>query len=114
MPKKKNNVNAVRLAYTLALARISLGFIFLWAFLDKLIGLGFATCRDAAEGTVNVMCDAAWLSGGSPTYGFLTFGTAGPFQEVFSGMAGNVYSPTGYSCSDCCLSVAALNPSVSA
>ena len=36
------------------------GFIFLWAFLDKSFGLGYATPSDNA-----------WIHGGSPTTGFL-------------------------------------------
>lgn len=60
--------------------RLLLGWSFLWAFLDKFFGLGFATCRVAddagqATGSIDFMCDAAMLKGGSPTYGFLEFGT---------------------------------------
>ncbi len=33
----------------LSLTRIAIGFIFLWAFLDKLLGLGYSTCRPTAE-----------------------------------------------------------------
>lgn len=62
----------------LGLLRISLGFTFLWAFFDKLLGLGFAT-----------ESQNAWIHGGSPTYGFLTFGTHGPFKDIFASMAGN-------------------------
>ncbi|MFI6317602.1 hypothetical protein ACIBG8_08780 [Nonomuraea sp. NPDC050556] len=46
--------------YVWAVARISIGWIFLWAFLDKTFGWGFAT--PAAK---------AWINGGSPTTGFL-------------------------------------------
>jgi thiosulfate dehydrogenase (quinone) large subunit len=70
-----------------ALLRISLGAIFLWSFFDKLIGLGFATCRGTETG-VDVMCSKAWLQGGSPTFGFLQFGTDGPFADLYQGMAG--------------------------
>lgn len=87
MAKKKNNGSAGKVW---GLTRISLGFIFLWAFFDKLIGLGFATCRDAATDSVEIMCSKAWLEGGSPTGGFLKFGTEGsPFESIFQGMAGN-------------------------
>lgn len=55
-----------------------MGWLFLWSFLDKLFGLGFAT--DAGKG---------WIDGGSPTYGFLKFGTKGPFVEFFQGLAGD-------------------------
>jgi thiosulfate dehydrogenase (quinone) large subunit len=68
--------------------RISLGFIFLWAFVDKLVGLGFATCRDATTDTVSVMCSKSWLEGGSPTLGFLKFGTKGPLADFYQGLAG--------------------------
>lgn len=65
-------------AYVWALLRIFLGFIFLWAFLDKLFGLGFSTVPDKS-----------WLMGGSPTSGFLKMGTHGPFASIFQSMAGN-------------------------
>lgn len=64
--------------YAWAIARVSLGWTFLWAFLDKTFGLGFAT---AAED--------AWLAGGSPTFGFLNFGTEGKIlHDFFAGLAG--------------------------
>lgn len=56
--------------------RISLGWIFLWPFLDKLFGLGFTTPKESA-----------WIFGGSPTNGFLLFATKGPFAAIFQGMA---------------------------
>lgn len=60
-----------------AVTRTGLGFIFLWAFLDKTFGLGFAT--PAAK---------AWINGGNPTAGFLG-GVEGPFAGMFHAMAGN-------------------------
>lgn len=60
------------------LARIGLGLIFLWAFLDKLLGLGLAT--KAAQ---------AWVAGGSPTAGFLTNASKGPFGDFYHSLAGN-------------------------
>ena len=60
--------------------RVSLGLIFLWAFIDKLFGLGFAT---AAED--------AWLAGGSPTTGYLFYATAGPFAVLFKMLAGQIW-----------------------
>lgn len=75
--------------YAWALLRITLGAILFWAFLDKLFGLGFATCRDADTNVVTTMCSKAWLSGGSPTGGFLEFGTKGPLAEMYKSMAGN-------------------------
>ena len=74
------------------ITRISLGFVFLWAFFDKLIGLGFATCRNVETGAVENMCSKAWLEGGSPTSGFLKFGTEGsPLESMFQSMAGNAF-----------------------
>lgn len=87
MAKKKNNSNADKVW---GLTRIGLGFVFLWAFFDKLIGLGFATCKNPESGAVDVMCDKAWLEGGSPTTGFLKFGTDGPFADFYQSLAGNV------------------------
>ena len=69
--------------------RISMGFVFLWAFLDKAFALGFATGRQA-DGSIDVFGSAAWLRGGSPTRGFLLHGTSGPFADVYRAMAGNV------------------------
>lgn len=60
----------------MASLRILLGSIFLWAFLDKVFGLGFATTAEKS-----------WLAGTSPTAGFLKFGTQGPFAEIFQWMA---------------------------
>lgn len=60
----------------LVLIRASIGLIFLWAFLDKLFGLGFST---AAE--------ASWLAGGSPTSGYLLYATHGPLVGAFHWLA---------------------------
>lgn len=72
---KKENVS-VRVWTGLAVARILLGFIFVWAFVDKLLGLGVAT-----------PAERAWLSGGSPTAGFLK-GVEGPFAGFFNSLSG--------------------------
>ena len=61
-----------------ASVRIALSGVFLWAFFDKTFGLGYATARENA-----------WINGGSPTTGFLTFATQGPFAEAFQALAGN-------------------------
>ncbi len=66
--------------YAVGVLRIALGWIFLWPFLDKAFGLGFATARDNA-----------WLRGGSPTTGFLSFGTQGPLAEAFQSLAGSAF-----------------------
>ena len=64
----------------LGVLRIALGFYFLWAFLDKTFGLGFAT-----------PAEKAWVNGGSPTTGFLS-GVEGPFAGFFNGMAGAAWA----------------------
>ncbi len=65
-------------AKMLAVLRIAFGFVFLWAFFDKVFGLGFATKPEAA-----------WINGGSPTYGFLAKGSSGPFAGFYQGIAGH-------------------------
>lgn len=66
--------------YAFVVLRLSMSFIFLWAFLDKLFGLGFAT-KSAS----------AWINGGSPTLGFLKFAAKGPYVEFFNSLAGQVW-----------------------
>jgi thiosulfate dehydrogenase [quinone] large subunit len=61
----------------LGLTRIVLGLTFLWAFLDKLLGLTYAT--PAAS---------AWTAGGHPTKGYLS-SSFGPLASVFKAMAGH-------------------------
>lgn len=62
----------------LGLLRVSIGFVFLWAFFDKLLGLGYATPPERS-----------WLSGVSPTLGYLKNATHGPLAEFFQSLAGN-------------------------
>ena len=69
-----------------AAARISTGFVFLWAFFDKFLALGYATGVDRETGAIDRLGDAAWINGGSPTTGFLS-GATGPFKGVFDGLA---------------------------
>ncbi len=61
----------------LGITRIIMGILFLWPFFDKLIGLGFST--EPGKG---------WISGGSPTAGFLQFGSSGPFTSLFNSIGG--------------------------
>jgi thiosulfate dehydrogenase [quinone] large subunit len=72
------------------LLRIAIGWIFLWAFLDKLFALGFATGRDEETGKIDFFSPDAWIHGGSPTQGFLEFGvhTKDPFESIYSDLAG--------------------------
>ena len=69
-------------AKSTAVLRLALSGVFLWAFFDKLFGLGFATAGNAA-----------WVRGGSPTEGFLTHGVdaANPFMEQFTALAGQAW-----------------------
>ena len=62
----------------LGILRIGLGFIFFWAFIDKLCGLGFST-----------LADKSWVLGNSPTAGFLTKAAYGPFASFFQSLAGS-------------------------
>lgn len=60
----------------LAILRVLLGFTFLWAFIDKTFGLGYATTHDNA-----------WIHGGSPAGGFLSHVAVGPMQDTFNNWA---------------------------
>jgi thiosulfate dehydrogenase [quinone] large subunit len=63
--------------YALAILRLATGFIFLWAFLDKTFGLGFAT-----------PVERAWINGGTPSQGFLNSdAVTGPLKSFFAGIA---------------------------
>ena len=64
-------------AKALAVLRISTGFVFLLAFLDKTFGLHYATSSAKA-----------WINGGHPTQGFLSSVEIGPFQSLFHSIAG--------------------------
>ena len=57
--------------------RVALGWIMLWAFLDKMFGLGFET--PAGSGFVN---------GGSPS-SYVVYVTNGVFKDLFTSLAGN-------------------------
>ena len=79
----------------LAVLRLSYGVTFLWAFFDKLLGLGFHTGavvnEEGARTGIDFMAkDGAWLNGGSPTEGFLRYGVPAhnPFKDIFTNMAG--------------------------
>ncbi len=89
MAKAKKSKSGNKIWHILGLSRITLGFVFLWPFFDKLFGLGFSTCRDAKTSEVTTMCSKAWIHGGSPTTGFLKFAAKGPFKGFYNGLAGN-------------------------
>ena len=80
------------LRYVLGVLRLALGWIFLWAFLDKLLALGFGTGRDAETGAVDRFGPAAWIHGGSPTEGFLAFASSGPCAGFYQGIAGAAWA----------------------
>jgi thiosulfate dehydrogenase [quinone] large subunit len=67
--------------YALAALRVVIGWTFLWAFVDKLFGWGYAT--KAGQG---------WIDGGSPTEGFLKFGATGPFEDFYHSIAGDTWA----------------------
>ena len=77
----------------LAALRIGFGVTFLWAFFDKLLALGYATGVNPETGAVDRFGPDAWINGGSPTFGFLTFGVPAdnPFQSFFNGIAGDTW-----------------------
>ncbi|MFX0124993.1 MAG: hypothetical protein ACFFAE_15280 [Candidatus Hodarchaeota archaeon] len=62
--------------YLLGFLRIAYGFEFLWAFFDKLLGLG-----------INTTPENSFLAGGSPTEGYLLYVTNpnSPFAPIFNG-----------------------------
>ncbi|MEO6887299.1 MAG: DoxX family membrane protein [Jatrophihabitantaceae bacterium] len=70
-------------AKALAVLRVAAGFVFLWAFLDKLFGLNYST--PSAK---------AWIHGGSPTNGFLKSVNVGPFQSFYHSIAGTWWADT--------------------
>ncbi|MGB9376325.1 MAG: hypothetical protein WCB04_02315 [Mycobacteriales bacterium] len=83
--------------YTLAAIRLCIGWVFLWAFLDKMFGLGHET---PAKG--------AWIDGGSPTAGFLGKGTQGPFASFYQSFAGAGWADTLFMIGLLCIGVALI------
>jgi thiosulfate dehydrogenase (quinone) large subunit len=63
--------------YVWGVARIAIGWVFLWALLDKIFGWGLAT-----------PANRAWIHGGSPTTGFLKGTTDHTFGGFFANLAG--------------------------
>lgn len=80
----------------LAVVRIALGWTFLWAFLDKLFGLGY----DTAPG-------AAWIDGVSPTAGYLT-SRDGSLGNQFQALAGNQWADIAFMGGMCALGISLI------
>ncbi|WP_240190889.1 hypothetical protein [Aeromicrobium sp. YIM 150415] len=81
VPSHTDTTTAMRPVHVLlGLARLSMGWMFLWAFLDKTFGLGFST--DRAD---------SWVNGGSPTAGFLGHATTGPLADFYQGLGGQAW-----------------------
>jgi thiosulfate dehydrogenase [quinone] large subunit len=75
---------AIVARYAWFAARIGMSFIFLWAFVDKLFGFGYAT--PAGKG---------WIDGGNPTKGFLS-GAKGPFADFYHNLAGTTFANVAF------------------
>jgi thiosulfate dehydrogenase (quinone) large subunit len=80
-PSATSDRTPTALRYVAGALRLSLGWIFLWAFLDKLFGLGHETTSKQA-----------WINGGSPTKGFLSKGAEGPFADFYHSIAGATWA----------------------
>jgi thiosulfate dehydrogenase [quinone] large subunit len=78
----------------LSVLRIGFGLTFLWAFFDKLLALGYHTGVNDQTGAVDRFGPDAWINGGSPTFGFLSFGVPedNPMRDFFNGMAGDAWA----------------------
>ena len=70
---------------SLAALRLAMGFVFLWAFFDKLVGPGYSTA-----------VAKSWLAGGSPTAGFLGHVDVGPLRSLFRSWAGAGWADIGF------------------
>jgi thiosulfate dehydrogenase [quinone] large subunit len=75
--------------YLAAATRISLGWVFLWAFLDKTFAFGHDTGLNPTTGATDYFGPSAWIHGGSPTEGFLGHAVKGPLSGFYSNLAGN-------------------------
>lgn len=68
--------------FLIILLRLSMGWMFLWVFLDKVWGFGF-----------NTPSGEAWVDGVSPTESFLKNATAGsPLSDVFNVLADHAWT----------------------
>jgi thiosulfate dehydrogenase [quinone] large subunit len=73
-------IPALKTEWGWGVLRILMGWLFLWGFLDKMFGLGYAT-----------KSGKAWINGFSPTEGYLKFGSSGLLEGFYKGMAGNAF-----------------------
>ncbi|QCR50379.1 hypothetical protein C1N79_29355 [Streptomyces sp. SGAir0924] len=83
-PRAAGSVEAGALsvrACVFASARVLMGFVFLWAFVDKTFGFGYATASGKG-----------WVDGGSPTEGFLGHVAVGPMESTFHSWAGAAWA----------------------
>ncbi|HEX6756746.1 MAG TPA: hypothetical protein VF109_12470 [Mycobacteriales bacterium] len=81
VPQEQSLRERVLASRVFATLRIVVGFVFFWAFLDKLFGLGYATPSERA-----------WINGGSPTKGFLSNAATGPFEGFYQDIAGAAWA----------------------
>ncbi|TWD84661.1 thiosulfate dehydrogenase [quinone] large subunit [Kribbella amoyensis] len=75
---ERRPVISIMAGRTLGVLRIAFGLTFLWAFVDKLFGFGYAT--PSGKG---------WVDGGDPTAGFLGKGTSGWFADFYQSLVGD-------------------------
>lgn len=68
----------------LAVARLVIGWTFVWPFLDKTFGLGYATPSERA-----------WINGGTPAQGFLSGMTGEDAVSPFAGFFKLFINPFG-------------------
>jgi len=80
-PVHEETTRHVAYRFMMAVTRLAMGWVFLWAFLDKAFGLGHETPSDGA-----------WVNGGSPTEGFLANAPAGPFADFYNDIAGATWA----------------------
>jgi thiosulfate dehydrogenase (quinone) large subunit len=73
-------ITTVAAGRALAVLRIAFGLTFLWAFVDKVFGLGYAT--PSGKG---------WIDGGDPTAGFLGKGSTGPLAGFYHSLVGDFW-----------------------
>jgi thiosulfate dehydrogenase [quinone] large subunit len=90
-------VHTKGLQAVMGVLRLLLGWTFLWAFLDKAFGLGFATGRDSDTGVITFFGEnQAYFNGGSPTKGVFAYAlNAGPFQGLYESLGNVTMGPEG-------------------